>query len=76
MVRPGGWLPDSTWLLLYRAALIESDPSKLNGRIEAARRSIHRRLEQLDDSGDTRERQQLNEALYALQTLPIRKRSA
>jgi hypothetical protein len=68
-------MPDPTWQALYRAALIESDPSKLNGRIEAARRSIRQRLEQIDDS-DPRERQQLNDALGALFTLVARKRSA
>ena len=69
-------MPDPTWQALYRAALVESDPTKLNGRIEAARRSIRQRLEQIEDSGDTRERQQLDDALYALQTLSARKRSA
>ena len=61
---------------LYRAALFESDPVKLSGRIEAARLSIRQRLEQIEDSGDTRERQQLNDALGALLTLVARKRSA
>jgi hypothetical protein len=69
-------MPDSTWLVCYRAALAESDPRKLESRIEAARRSIHQRLRELEDSGDARERQQLTEALYALQTLPARRRSA
>ncbi len=68
-------MPDPTWQALYRAALIESDPRKLNGRIEAARRSIRERLEQFDDS-DPRERQQLNDALGALFTLVARKRCA
>jgi hypothetical protein len=68
-------MPDPTWQVLYRAALVETDPIKLNGRIEAARRSIHQRLEQIEDS-DTREHQQLNDALGALFTLVARKRSA
>ena len=68
-------MPDPTWQVLYRAALVEADPIKLNGRIEAARWSIHQRLEQIEDS-DTRERQQLNDALGALFTLVARKRSA
>ena len=29
-------MPDSTWQVSYRAALVESDPIKLPGRIEAA----------------------------------------
>jgi hypothetical protein len=68
-------MPDPTWQALYRAALIESDPIKLNARIEAARWSIRQRLEQIDDS-DPREHQQLNDALGALFTLVARKRSA
>jgi hypothetical protein len=69
-------MPDIAWQALYRAALVESDPVKLSGRIEAARLSIRQRLEQIEDSGDTRERQQLNDALGALLTLVARKRSA
>jgi hypothetical protein len=33
-------MPDPTWQALYIAALAESDPIRLNGRIEAARRAI------------------------------------
>jgi hypothetical protein len=56
----------------------EFDPRKLNGRIEAARQAIHRRLEEIEgeDFRDARERQQLSNALYALETLIARKRSA
>jgi hypothetical protein len=67
---------DPTWQALYRAALVEPDPIRLNSRIEGAERSIRQRLEQIEDSGETRERQQLNNALYALCTLASRKRSA
>ena len=69
-------MPDPTWQALYRAALVEPDPIRLNSRIEGAQRSIRQRLEQIEDSGDARERQQLNDALYALFTLASRKRSA
>jgi len=69
-------MPESDWQALYRAALSESDPKRLYYSIEAARRAIHDRLEQLDSSGDTREREQLDRALHALFTLPGRKRSA
>ena len=69
-------MPDPTWQALYRAALVESDPIRLNSHVEAAQRSIRQRLEQIEDSGETRERQQLNDALYALFTLVARKRSA
>jgi len=40
-------MPDPTWAL-YRAALVEPDPIRLNGRIEAAQRSIRQRLEQIE----------------------------
>jgi hypothetical protein len=69
-------MPESNWQTLYRAALIESDPAKLVGRIEAARRAIHARLAETDPAGDNREREQLDRALHALFTLPGRKRSA
>ena len=72
----GGTVPDVTWQALYRTALAESDPVKINGRIEAAKQAIHTRLQQLDESGDSRERQQLNDALGALLTLAARKRCA
>lgn len=67
----------ANWQALYRDALAENDLGKLNGRIEAAKRAIHQRLEQIEDSGlDTRERPQLESALHTLFTLPSRKRSA
>ena len=69
-------MSDASWQTLYQAALAESDPGKLNTRIEAARRSIRQRLEEMEDSRDTRERQLLNNTLYALQTLLARKRCA
>ena len=69
-------MSDYTWQALYKAAVSESNPARLNGRIEAARRAIQERLEELDDSGDDRERQQLDSAMHALFTLAARKRSA
>ena len=69
-------MPDPTWQALYRAALAESDPIRLNSRIEAARLAIRQRFDQIEDSHDTRERQQLDNALYSLLTLAARKRSA
>ena len=69
-------MPDPTWQALYRAALVEPDPIRLNSRIDAARLAIRQRLEQIVDSRDTRERQQLDNALYALSTVAARKRSA
>jgi len=77
---PGGGesMSDGGWVALYRAAMDEFDPRKLHGRIEAARQAIHRRLEEIEgeDFRDARERQQLSNALYALETLIARKRSA
>ena len=66
----------SSWRALYTAALAESDPSKLNGRIEAARQAIRRRLEEIEGTENSRERDQLDTALHALFTLAARKRSA
>ena len=68
-------MSDLSWQTLYSAALSESDPTKLIGRIEAARRAIHRRLEELDES-HVRERRQLDDALHAIFTLAARRRSA
>lgn len=68
-------MSDSNWQALYTAALSESDPNKLNGKIEAARRAIKQRLEEIHDS-DSREVQQLDRALHALFTLAARKRTA
>jgi hypothetical protein len=69
-------MPDQSWQTLYREALAESDPNVLSRRIGAARHAIHKHLAEVEDSRDTRERQLLNNALYALQTLLARKRVA
>ena len=69
-------MPGSSWQSLYSAALAETDPKKLSARIEAARRVIHERLEELKDDSNSREHQQLDSALHALFTLAARKRSA
>jgi len=69
-------MPDQSWQTLYREALSESDTQALSRRIDAARLAIHHRLDEIEDSRDTRERQLLNNALYALQTLLARKRTA
>ncbi len=69
-------MSDYTWQALYKAAVSENNPARLNGRIEAARRAMQDRLEELDDSRDDRERQQLDSAMHALFTLAARKRSA
>lgn len=66
----------SSWQTLYSAALAETDPRKLNAKIDVARRMIHERLEEIRDEGNSRERQLLDSALHALFTLAARKRSA
>jgi hypothetical protein len=69
-------MADLNWQALYAAALQESDPNRLYGKIEAARRAIRLRLDQLDDPENSREREQLDRALHALFTLSARRRSA
>lgn len=69
-------MSDVNWQALYTAALSESDPNRLYGKIETARRAIRQRLDQLEDTGNLREREQLNRALHALFTLGARRRSA
>jgi hypothetical protein len=69
-------MPDLSWQALYGAALSESDPMKLAGRIEAARHAIRQRLRELDDSSSPRERRQLEDAQHVLFTLAARRRSA
>ncbi len=68
-------MSDVSWQTLYTAALSESDPNRLYGKIEAARRAIRLRLDQLDDD-NSREREQLDRAMHALFTLSARRRSA
>jgi len=68
-------MSEVNWQTLYTAALSESDPNRLYGKIEAARRAIRLRLDQLDDD-NSREREQLDRAMHALFTLSARRRSA
>jgi hypothetical protein len=69
-------MSEYSWQSLYTAALAETDQKKLNARIEAARRLIHERMEEIKDGGSAREQQQLDSALHSLFTLAARKRSA
>ena len=68
-------MSEVNWQALYTAALSESDPNRLYGKIEAARRAIRLRLDQLDEE-NSREREQLDRALHALFTLSARRRTA
>ncbi len=69
-------MSDVNWQALYAAALSESDPNRLYGKIEAARRAIRQRLDQIEETGNVREREQLDRAMHALFTLGARRRSA
>jgi hypothetical protein len=69
-------MSDVNWQALYSAALSESDPHRLQGKIEAARAAIRHRLDQIGDTGSVREREQLDRALHGLFTLTARRRSA
>ena len=69
-------MSDTNWQTLYTAALSESDPNRLYGKVEAARRAIRQRLTELDGSEGSREREQLDRAMHALFTLSARRRSA
>ncbi len=69
-------MSDVNWQTLYTAALSESDPNRLYGKIEAARRAIRQRLDQIEETGNVREREQLDRAMHALFTLGARRRSA
>ncbi len=69
-------MSDLNWQALYTAALAESDPKRLNIKIEIAQRAIRRRLDEIRDTDTSREREQLDRAQHALFTLAARKRSA
>ena len=69
-------MSDVNWQMLYTAALSESDPNRLYAKIEAARRAIRQRIEDVKDEGNSRELEQLDRALHALFTLSARRRSA
>jgi hypothetical protein len=62
------------WIQLYKAALLESEPSLLPGRIADARASITKRLEKLRHflHSHKGERRVIKEALDSLQLLERR----
>ncbi|HEY4054488.1 MAG TPA: hypothetical protein VGL74_12130 [Terriglobales bacterium] len=69
-------MSEPNWQALYSSALAETDARKLEIKIEIAQRAIHRRLDEIRDSHNNREGEQLDRALHALFTLAARKRSA
>jgi hypothetical protein len=61
---------EGDWEALYGAAVAESDPKRLNARIEAAKQAIHQRLKEEIDDSDSREYEQLGRVLHVLLPLP------
>ncbi len=61
----------NNWEELYEAAILETDRSKLNERIDAALVAIESRLQALNEnqSGDTEEQQAIRKALKGLGAL-------
>lgn len=62
----------TSWQKLYKAAMLELDPTALHGRIEGACIAIREALEALGSDGTTEakgKRQELTDALHTLQTL-------
>jgi hypothetical protein len=69
-------MPSPEWERLYSAAVLESDRSKLNSRIDAALAAIEHRLQEMDSDhgGWPAERREIETAHAALDVL--RKRVA
>ena len=72
MPAPNFTCPESTnWRELYRAAILELDPSKLSVRIEEASNALIARARELfleaADNGE--EIEDISDAMYALQAL-------
>jgi hypothetical protein len=64
------------WIELYKAALLESEPSLLPGRIANARTALTKRLEALHSASGSRgrERQAVEDALNSLRLLDERRK--
>ena len=62
---------DRAWEKAYRAAILETDDSILQRRIEAARGAIRVRLDELarDHQGTPEEQQAIHDALLGLRVL-------
>jgi hypothetical protein len=61
-------MSEPNWRELYEAALREFNRTKVDTRVDAAHKAIHRRLSQ-DDYISPEERQNIDDALSALFTL-------
>jgi hypothetical protein len=62
-------MPEPNWQELYRAALLELNPEKVNERVEAARRAVHQRLTAEDETITHEEHDKLDDALRKLYLL-------
>jgi hypothetical protein len=61
-------MPETTWRELYKAALLELDPEKVNDRVKAARSAVYQRLTE-DEPITQEEREKINDALRKLYLL-------
>jgi len=67
-------MPETTWQDLYKAAVLELDPQKVNERVDAARRAVHQRLNGENGIITFEEHGRLDDALrmlYLLTTVSI-----
>lgn len=62
-------MSNPAWHDLYKDALLEVDPIRLPARIECARRAIHTRIVQNQESISERERDDIDNALRFLHVL-------
>jgi hypothetical protein len=62
---------EKDWLLLYKKAVLESDPKKMKTRITQAQNAIRERARELwySETGETAERRDLQTALRFLRVL-------
>jgi hypothetical protein len=61
-------MPETRWQDLYKAALLESDPERVNDRVRTARSAVYQRLME-DEPIALEEREKLNDALRKLYLL-------
>lgn len=69
---------EKRWLMLYKKAVLEPDPAKLNSRISQAQCAIRERARELwySDAPATPERRELHTALHFLRLLLVFGRGA
>ncbi len=60
---------NTEWVELYSSAMLERDPLKFAGKAAAARQAISEKLQEIDQYGETAEREGLEEALHNLKVL-------